>query len=64
MHCEPAAGEVKDFSQIPIKFICKSKITYKELIYTKNYAITAPGEEVNYNHSQKLEQDFKPENFH
>jgi hypothetical protein len=63
MHCEPASGEVPSFSQIPMKFICKSKITYKEQIYTKNYAITPPGEEVNYQ-QQKLENEFKPETQH
>ena len=64
MHCEPAAGEVASFSQIPIRFICKSKITYKEQIYTKNYAITPQGEEVNYQQSQKMENEFKPDSTH
>lgn len=63
LFCEPDHGEVKSFSQIKIKLICKSRISYKDQIYTKNYALTPYGEEINYAESN-LETAFKPSNSH
>ncbi|KAL4497051.1 hypothetical protein ABPG72_002207 [Tetrahymena utriculariae] len=40
MKCMPERGFVKAYSQIPIQFICHSKVKYEHQIITKNYALS------------------------
>ena len=64
LFCEPDQGEVKSFSQIKVKLICKSRLTYKDQIYTRNYSLTPLGEEIVYPERQRLEEEFQASNSH
>ncbi len=46
-----------------IRFICRSKVNYKDRVYTKTFALTSPEEEAAIN-SKKNSHEFKPENLH
>ena len=46
-----------------IRFVCKSKVSYKDRVYTKTFALTSAEEEGAIN-SKKNSSDFKPENLH
>lgn len=59
MFIEPENGEVEAFAEFEIKIICKSKITYKDRIFTKNYALSTQEQEGAIN-SMKNSHDFKP----
>lgn len=39
MNCIPEAGIIDSYSQIPLKLICKPRVSPKEETFTKNYAM-------------------------
>lgn len=63
MFMEPQTGVVEAFGQMEVRFICRTKATYKDKIYTKTYALTSTEEEAAIN-SKKNSPDYKPENLH
>ncbi len=63
MFIDPQNGEVDAFGEFEVKIICKSRTTYKDKIFTYNYALTAADQEGAIN-SMKNSPDFKPENIH
>ena len=46
-----------------MKIICKTRLSYKDRVFTKNYALTGEEQENAINH-MKNNTEFKPENIH
>lgn len=44
MFIEPEIGEIDPFAEFEIKIISKSRVNYKDKIFTNNYALT-PGDQ-------------------
>lgn len=59
MLMEPEYGVIEPFGQMEIKFICRSKVNYKDRVFTKTFALTSQEEEAAIN-SKKNSNDYKP----
>ena len=58
---EPESGIIQAFHEQEITFLCKTKVTYKELIYAQSYALTAWDQEGAIDF-KKRSKDFRTEN--
>jgi hypothetical protein len=63
MFIEPESGEVEPFGEFEVRVVCRSRITYKDRIFTKNFALLSQEEEGPIT-SMKNSHDFKPETIH
>ena len=59
----PDQGVIEPFKEFEVKLICNTRISYKDKIFAKNYALSAADQEGAIN-SMKNAVDFKPENLH
>ena len=60
---EPESAVIEPFQELEIKFLCRTKVNYRDRVYTKSYALTEPNEEGAIN-QKKNSNEFKPENIY
>ena len=59
MFMVPDQGVIEPFKEFEVKLICNTRISYKDKIFAKNYALSAADQEGAIN-SMKNAVDFKP----
>lgn len=59
MFIEPELGEIDPFTEFELKVICNTRISYRDKIFTKNFALTDSTQEGAIN-QMKNATDFKP----
>jgi hypothetical protein len=57
---EPEYAVIEAFQELEVKFFCRTKVTYRDRVYTKSYALTPLDQEGAIN-QKKNSNEFKPE---
>lgn len=63
MFMDPESAVIEAFQELEVKFFCRTKVTYRDRVYTKSYALTPLEQEGAINH-KKNSNEFKPENIY
>ena len=63
MFMEPENAVIQPFQELQVKFSCRTKVNYRDRVYTKSYALTQADQEGAIN-QKKNSNEFKPENIY
>lgn len=60
---EPENASIEPFQELEIKFYCRTKVSYRDRVFTTSYSLTPNDQEGAINH-KKNSNEFKPENIY
>ena len=63
MFMEPENASIEPFQELEVKFYCRTKVSYRDRVFTKSYALTPLDQEGAIN-QKKNSNEFKPENIY
>ena len=63
MFMEPENAVIEPFQELQVKFYCRTKVNYRDKVYTTSFALTQGEQEGAINH-KKNSNEFKPENIY